>query len=88
MPAVLSANKLMGVSDSVWRGGTLGNGWGDEFVKAGTPDVERAGDAGGGVDLGGGGLNTCMGRTTVCTTSGLPLTLLVASGVAATSEAV
>ena len=54
-------------------------------MKTDTLDVERAGNAGGGVDLGGGGLNTCMGRITVCTTSGLSLTLLVARGVAATS---
>src|ERR1700677_4739002 len=85
-PAVLSANRLMGVSDSVWRGGTLGSGWGNGLAKTGlvTPK-DCNGDVNGDFG-GGGGLNTCMGRTTVCTTSGWSLTLLVAKGVAATSE--
>ena len=72
-PAVLSANRLMGVSSSVWCGGTTGNGCGDAFVKADAGvDGDEPADAAC-------GLNFCMGRTTDCTTWGL--LVLVASGV-------
>jgi hypothetical protein len=60
-------------------------------VKActGRPGIE--GDDSGGKDVGfggGGGLKTCKGRTTVCTTSGWLLMLLVPSGVVAALGAV
>src|SRR5208282_5719883 len=78
-PAVLSENRLMGVSNSVWHGGTTGNGCGDAFAKA--DETTDAGVDGDEADDAGGGLNFCMGRTTDCTTWGL--LVLLPSGVTA-----
>src|SRR5258707_11766247 len=74
MPAVLSANRLMGVNNSAWRGGTTGNGCGDALGR--TDDVvdDDADDAEAVSGLAASGWNGCIGRTTVCTTWGLPPT--------------
>ena len=86
VPAVLSANKLIGESDSIWRGGTTAKDRTGVFVKActGRPGIGGDDDGGKGMGFGGGGgLKTCNGRTTVCTTSGWLLMLLVPRGVVA-----
>jgi hypothetical protein len=63
--------------------------WGDEIAEVETPDDGRVeDDSEGDEDLGGGGLNACMGRKTVCTTWGLSLTALVVGGVVAASSVV
>ena len=55
MPAVLSANKLIGESCGNGRDGTDDEDCGDEFANVDRPDVECAGVADGGGDWDGGG---------------------------------
>src|ERR1700694_4078427 len=76
MPAALSANKLMGASVSTGRGDTAGKGCGDTLVDASGTGVEDAWAGMVILGLADGGLKTCMGRTTDCTTWGLSVALV------------
>jgi len=81
-PAVLSENKLIGERVGNWFAGTTGNGCGDALGKPDEVADDAVDEAEAGSGLAAGGWKAVIGRTTDCTTWGLPPTVLVPSGAA------